>query len=100
MSKTTSNRSTSSRRAPAHVLVAKTVEDYRSHLESRADEAFGLVALAAASMAEAAWLVDGEVGAEEVFEHARKNARVNLKDRADRLQTQVLAGEAQSRAAQ
>ena len=91
--------STSSRRPPIHESVTSAIKDYRSHLEDKNDEAFGLMHLAAESMAEAAWLVDGELGLEEVFEHCNGGARANLKHRADRLQTKVSAGEAQSRAA-
>jgi hypothetical protein len=77
----------------------RTIEDYRSHLEDIADKAFFWVRLASACMAEATWLVDGEMEPEYVLDQCRLIALMNLKSRADRLQTKVLAGEAQSRAA-
>jgi hypothetical protein len=55
--------------------------------------------LASACMAEAAWLFDNEWEPEQVFEHCKTSARRDLKRRADRLHTKVLAAEAQSRAA-
>jgi hypothetical protein len=97
MSETRNNTNARSRRPLT--LVDRTVKEYRSQIEDRALEAFNLVQLASASLAEATWLLDGEADPEEVFEHCKLQARANLKDRAGRLQTKVLAGEAQSRAA-
>jgi hypothetical protein len=75
--------------------VSRTIKDFRSYRESRSSEAFGLVMLAGASLAEAAWLVDGEVEPETVFEHGITDARAGLKRQIDRLQTQLSAGSAQ-----
>lgn len=99
MDKTRNSRNTKSRPLPTTNLAARTVEHYRSQLGDRVDEAFGFVHLAAASMAEAVWLVDGEAAPEEVFKLCKKAACAKLKERADRLQSKVLVREAQSQPA-
>lgn len=85
-----SNTSTTSRRPTT--LTDRTVKEYRSQLADDANEAFGLVQLASASLAIAAWLVDEEADPEEVFEYCKENARRILKDKVDRLRTKVLTG--------
>jgi hypothetical protein len=99
VSKSRSNRSRGSRSPSLVELAASTIEEYRAHPEQKGYEAMGLVLLASACMAEAAWLFDNELGPEELFEHCKTSARWNLKRRADRLQAKVSAGEAHSRAA-
>jgi hypothetical protein len=79
--------------------MTRTIEDCRSHLEDTADKPFFWVTLASECMAEATWLVDGEMEPEYVLDQCRRIALMNLKSRADRLQAKVLAGQAQSRVA-
>jgi hypothetical protein len=99
VTRTRCDTSASSSHSPTYGLVGKTIKEYRSQLGDGANEAFGLVQLASASLATAAWLVDGEADPEVVFEHCKENARRILKDRADRLRTKVLTDGAQSPAA-
>jgi hypothetical protein len=96
MSKIRKDKSPAPSFVTIHELVTKTLAEYRSHLEDNPDRAFGWASLAAACMAEAAWLVDGQAAPETVFEHCRETARAHLEERAGCLLIKVSAGETQS----
>jgi hypothetical protein len=85
------NRSKSSDGPTVLELVRTTITDFRSQLPDGGYDALDLMSLAAACMADAIWLFDGEFGREEVFNHCTWGACFDLKRRADRLQTDASA---------